>query len=194
MDLAFFLNAALLGVGLAMDACTVSIADGLGEPGMSRNKQLGIAGCFGLFQALMPMLGWFLVRFAVSVFSVLSPLLPWISLFLLLFIGIRMILRSLKDEEEESASGLLTVRILIVQALATSIDALSVGFTTAAYPALPAAVSSLIIGLITFFLCFLAVSLGKRVGAGLSKKAERMGGIVLICVGIELFLKGILFP
>lgn len=106
MDAIFFLNNALLGVGLSMDAFSVSLANGLNEPYMGRGKRLAVAGTFAFFQALMPMLGWFLVHELVSAFSVLSKFVPYAALILLAFIGGKMIAEALKnktlgDETEE---------------------------------------------------------------------------------------------
>ena len=125
----FFFNSVLLGVGLAMDAFSVSLANGLNEPDMKRSKICGIAGTFGFFQALMPVIGWICVHTVVQYFSAFEKLIPWIALVLLLFIGGKMLIEGIKNEEEESEKSGVGFGALMVQGIATSIDALSVGFT-----------------------------------------------------------------
>lgn len=191
MDLMFFVNNILLGVGLAMDAFSVSLANGLSDKCMSRRKALGVAGVFAGFQTAMPMLGWVFVHSLLSFFTAISPLIPWVALALLLFIGVKMICDSVRKKEEECC-GKLALGALLVQGLATSIDALSVGFTIGEYIFAHALVAVLLIGLVTFLICFAGVYIGKTFGSKLSNKAGILGGIILIVIGIEIFLKGIL--
>ncbi len=193
MDLMFILNSMLLGVGLAMDAFSVSLANGLGEPGMSRRKQLCIAGTFALFQGVMPMLGWVLVHTAVTYFKAFEPFIPWIALALLLFIGGKMIIDGIRkkgDGEEAVGVGL---GALMVQGVATSIDALSVGFTTAEYELPSALVSALIIAAVTFVICIAGLVIGRKFGTKLADKAQIFGGIILVIIGVEIFVKGVFF-
>lgn len=195
MDIIFFTNSVLLGVGLAMDAFSVSIANGLNEPDMSKGKMLGIAGTFGFFQALMPMLGWVCVHTIVEKFKSLEKFIPWISLILLLYIGIKMLVEGIKKKQkkEDVCPEVKTgIAALLVQGIATSIDALSVGFTIASYSLLYALVCSLIIAAVTFILCFIGVAAGKKFSAALSDKSEILGGIILIVIGLEIFIRGIL--
>ena len=131
LDLDFFINSFLLGVGLAMDAFSVSLANGMNEPLMKKRKGFAIAGVFGLFQGLMPFIGWICVHTVLNYFNSLQKLIPYIALLLLSFIGLKMIFD--KKEEGESGVNNLVFGALIVQAIATSIDALSVGFTIANY-------------------------------------------------------------
>ena len=147
----FILNSALLGVGLAMDAFSVSVANGLAEPGMRRLKTLGVAGVYSFFQFLMPIVGWLLVRTVVGWFGVIEKFIPYIALGLLLFIGIKMIVECLRGHADEETRR-LTLPLLLLQGIATAIDALSVGFTIAscaniisrvAGPTLPSIFSSL---------------------------------------------------
>lgn len=187
----FLLNSLLLGVGLAMDAFSVSIANGLAEPRMRRLKCAAVAGTYSFFQFLMPMLGWLLVHTVVGWFGVIEKFIPYIALILLLYIGIKMIVECLRGKEDEEIRR-LTVPLLLMQGVATSIDALSVGFTIAEHTlpmALPAAV---IIGAVTFVICSLGLWMGKRFGS-IFKHAEVVGGIILIMIGIEIFVKNIFF-
>ncbi|MBR5371152.1 MAG: manganese efflux pump [Oscillospiraceae bacterium] len=189
MDLsfAFLLNSVLLGVGLAMDAFTVSIANGLHEPHMKTNRKCLIAGTFAGFQALMPMIGWICVHTVVTYFSAFSKLIPWIALILLGFIGGKMIVEALKkdDKPEEAA---VSFKGLIVQGIATAIDALSVGFTIADYNVWNALLCAVIIAAVTFVICIVGISIGKRAGMKLADRATLLGGILLIGIGIEIFI------
>lgn len=187
----FFFNSILLGVGLAMDAFSVSLANGLHEPQMSKKKMCGVAGTFGFFQALMPMIGWICVHSIVQYFKAFEKFIPWIALFLLLYIGGSMLLEGIKgeDEEEEHHVG---KRALLMQGVATSIDALSVGFTIADYGFIMALVCSAIIAVVTLIICMGGLEIGKTVGTKLSGKAAILGGAILIFIGIEIFLTGIL--
>ena len=190
-SIVFFLNSALLGVGLAMDAFSVSMANGLHEPQMSRTKSAKVAGTFALFQAVMPMAGWICVHTIVELFSAFEQFIPWIALLLLGYIGGKMLLEGIKGEETEEAAE-LSAGALFVQGVATSIDALSVGFTISEYGWLMALVCSLIIAVVTFFICEAGLSIGRKFGTKLSGKASILGGVILIGIGIEIFLTGIL--
>lgn len=199
--MSFVLNSILLGVGLAMDAFSVSIANGLNEPGMSRKKTYGIAACYAFFQFAMPMIGWFCVHTIASYFKVFQKFIPWIALVLLLYIGGQMLfegIRRIKNKCEENPENcgcgtktVLTRKTLIIQGIATSIDALSVGFTTARYGTAAAFSSSLIIAVVTFVICMIGLLFGKKFGERLSEKATILGGIILIAIGIEIFVTGI---
>ena len=186
----FFLNSVLLGVGLAMDAFSVSLANGLHDPHMSRRRSAIIAGTFAGFQAAMPMLGWVCVHTIVEIFSSFEVFIPWIALALLGYIGGKMLVEGIKGEEAEEAAE-LSAGALFVQGVATSIDALSVGFTISEYGWLMALVCSLIIAVVTFFLCAAGLSLGKKFGTKLSGKASVLGGVILIGIGLEIFVTGV---
>ena len=192
----FFVNSLLMGVGLAMDAFSVSLANGLADPRMQKRKHLIIAATFAVFQAAMPLIGWFFVHTVLSWFSWLGGLIPWISLVLLSVIGGKMIFESAKRDCDKEDCTIPAVRLgwaaLILQGIATSIDALSVGFTIAEYPFGPALLEAAIIAAVTFGICFVGVDLGRRFGDRFSGKAEIVGGVILIAIGIEIFLTGIL--
>ena len=186
----FFFNSALLGVGLAMDAFSVSVANGLNEPCMKRKRMFFIAGIFAFFQALMPLLGWFFVTRLVHYFQMFEKFIPWVSLFLLLYIGGKMIFDcfrhgSCECDEEKPAIGLAA---LLVQGVATSIDALSVGFTIAEYHFSMALVSAFIISFVTMLICTAGVYIGKKFGNKFSNKSGLIGGIILIIIGLEIFI------
>jgi putative Mn2+ efflux pump MntP len=189
----FFFNSVLLGIGLAMDAFSVSLANGLNEPTMSKKKMCGIAGIFAFFQALMPMLGWFLIRTLCSCFNQFQKLIPWIALILLGFIGGKMLLEGIKNQESETEKSGLGFGVLIVQGIATSIDALSVGCTISEYGFFMALVSAFIIALVTFGICFSGLIIGKKFGTKIAGKASILGGVILIFIGLEIFVTGVFF-
>ncbi len=188
LDFMFYFNSLLLGVGLAMDAFSVSLANGLNESHMRLRKMCLVAGIFGVFQGLMPMLGWVCLHTLVQFFGVLQDLIPWISLGLLSYIGAKMILDSLKCENEGICNITLTFSALLLQGIATSIDALSVGFTIADYNFPEALIAASLIAAVTFAICFAGIFIGKKVGTKLAGKAGILGGIILIGIGIEIFV------
>ncbi len=190
------INSVLLGVGLAMDAFSVSIANGIIEPGMKKTRMLKIAGVYAFFQFAMPILGWLLVTTLEEIFTKFSVLIPWIALFLLLFIGGKMIVEAILEKkngkkEETEHQGKLTWKLVFVQGVATSIDALSVGFTIASYSPLRAFASSLIIGAVTLVICLIGLIFGRKIGEKISGIAQIIGGVILILIGIEIFVTGV---
>lgn len=196
MSLELIIRSILLGAGLAMDAFSVSLADGLGERDLSAARVFTIAGTFAAFQFVMPVAGWLLVHTAAEQFRGFQRFIPWIALLLLLFIGGKMLIEGIRDkhstddipDKAEKLSG----GELLLQGIATSIDALSVGFTIAAYSALTAVMSSLIIGGVTLIICIAGLYIGRRIGTRLSGSASILGGIILIAIGIEIWVSGIL--
>ena len=188
LNFLFFFNSMLLGVGLAMDAFSVSLANGLNEPSMKTRKVCSIAGIFAIFQALMPLIGWFLVHTIVQYVSAFEKLIPWIALGLLGYIGIQMLREGLHGGEEETEKPGIGLSALIVQGIATSIDALSVGFTIADYGFMQALLAAFIIAAVTFIICFIGVEIGKKAGTKLAGKASIFGGAILIFIGIEIFI------
>lgn len=187
----FFFNSVLLGVGLAMDAFSVSLANGLNEPKMKKSKMCGVAGVFAIFQALMPMTGWICVHTILQYFQVFEKFIPWIALILLLFIGGKMLLEGIRSQDGEIEKAEVSMAALFVQGVATSIDALSVGFTIVEYGLLMAIVCALIIATVTFFICMAGLIIGKKFGTKFSNKASILGGIILIIIGLEIFITGI---
>lgn len=188
-SLVFFVNSILLGAGLAMDAFSVSLANGLHQPQMKKGKMCTVAGVFAGFQALMPMIGWICVHTLLQAFEWFENLIPWIALFLLLYIGGKMLWEGLHpgDEEEETAKR-DGFSALLIQGIATSIDALSVGFTISEYNLVMALVAALIIAVVTFIICMAGLEIGKRFGTKLSNKADILGGVILIGIGLEIFI------
>ncbi len=193
MDFIFFTNSLLLGVGLAMDAFSVSLVNGMNDSKMKKGKMLGISSLFALFQALMPLLGWICVHTILTHFKAFEKFIPYIALALLAFIGGKMLYDGVKNKEAEEEKPKVGFWGLIIQAVATSIDALSVGFTIAEHTFLMALISVLIIGVVTFIICLLGVILGKKFGTALANKANILGGVILILIGLEIFITGVFF-
>lgn len=191
MTFTFFFNSILLGIGLAMDAFSVCLANGLNEPSMKPKRMCGVASVFAVFQALMPMIGWVFVHTIASYFTSFQKLIPWISLILLLYIGGKMLIEGIRTKEDDEKPA-VSLGALMIQGVATSIDALSVGFTIAEYGLCEALVCSLIIAVVTFFICLGGLKIGRQFGTKLSNKAAILGGVILILIGIEIFAGGML--
>lgn len=190
----FLFNSILLGTGLAMDAFSVSMVNGLKEPKMPLRKMNLIAGVYAFFQFAMPMTGWICVHTILTYFKKFETFIPWIALILLLYIGRKMLIEGIRKTEEDTAdNSALTFSTLIIQGIATSIDALSVGFTIANYALLMAVICSLIIAAVTYIISITGIVIGKKAGTKLSSKASVLGGVILIAIGIEIFIKGIFF-
>lgn len=190
----FILFSLSIGFGLAMDAFSVSLANGLNEPCMKRNRMCLIAGVFAFFQFLMPLLGWLCVHTIVQYFGSFEKFIPYIALILLSFIGGKMLYEGFHcDKDEDCCCGkALGFGALLIQGVATAIDALSTGFTIAEYDFWHALACCLLIAVVTFILCFIGLFLGKKFGTFLAGKASLLGGIVLIVIGVTIFLRGIL--
>lgn len=191
MNFEFFLMSIALGAGLAMDAFSVSLANGLNEPCMGTRKMCGIAGVFSLFQFAMPMIGWICVHTIMQYFQVFGKLVPWIALGLLGYIGGKMLYEGITCKGEECECGAIGLSALLVQGVATSIDALSVGFTIAEYNWIMALVCCLVIAIVTFILCSIGLLLGKTFGTKLTGKASIFGGSILLIIGIKIFVEGV---
>ena len=194
MDLSFtfFFNSILLGVGLAMDAFSVSLANGLGEPKMKKAKMAGVAGIFSLFQFAMPLIGWICVATVAQYFKAFEKCIPWIALGLLGYIGGKMLYDGIRNKDSQEEKNAVGISALLVQGVATSIDALSVGFTIADYNFFEALLACLLIGVVTFFICFAGIAIGKKAGTKLAGKAGIFGGVILIAIGIEIFVSSLI--
>ena len=190
----FFLNSMLLGIGLAMDAFSVSLANGLSEPQMKAGRMNVIAGTYSFFQFAMPMIGWVCVHTIVERFRAFEKFVPWIALALLGYIGGEMLVKGIrKEESREHSEGekphAITAGKLLVQGVATSIDALSVGFTIEQYEFPMALTASVIIAVVTHGLCLGGLAIGRKFGFRLADKASIVGGLILIGIGIEILVK-----
>lgn len=191
-DFLFFLNSVLFGVGLAMDAFSVSMANGLNEPDMKKTKMCLVAGTFCTFQIIMPLIGWFCVHTVAEKFTAFQKYIPYIALVLLGYVGGKMLYEGIKNKDSDEKGTAVGMGALLIQGVATSIDALSVGFTISSYSFTEAAVEALIIGAVTFVLCTVGLKIGKTFGTKISGKASILGGAILIGIGIEIFITGLI--
>ena len=194
-DFLFFFNSILIGVGLAMDAFSVSLANGLNEPRMRLPKTLSVAAVFAVFQAVMPLVGWVCVHTVADYFTAFEVAIPWIALALLSYIGIKMLIDGIKecrclagDTDACEIKKPLGFSLLMMQGVATSIDALSVGFTISEYNIIQALVCVALIALVTFGICFGGLFIGRKFGTRLAGKSSIFGGAILIFIGLEIFI------
>ena len=185
----------LLSLSLAMDCFAISCVVGMLQPELARKYVLRFSLAFGVFQGGMPLLGWLFVHLLVERFTVLEKFTPWVALGLLLYIGIGMIIDAVKNKDGEEDEGAQSFGIgkLLVMGVATSIDALSVGVTIAELPWQMALVEAVVIGIVTWAICLLGIRLGAAFGTKFKKQAGMIGGIILIGIGLEIFIKGVFF-
>ena len=193
MKFLFYLNSIGFGIGLAMDAFSVSLANGLNEPKMKTKKMCGIAAIFAGFQTIMPLIGWICVHTIAEYFISFQKYIPWIALILLVYIGGKMLIEGIRSRNEVTQEkDVVGMSELVVQGIATSIDALSVGLTIVEYSWIEALVESLIIGIVTYIICYGGLVIGKKFGTRLAGKASIFGGIILITIGLEIFINGLI--
>ena len=178
------LEIVLIAIGLAMDAFAVSICKGLSMKKMSWKKAIIVGGYFGLFQGLMPVIGYFL---GTTFESLVTKIDHWIAFGLLSFIGANMI-REAFEEDEEHCTDNINVKTMLVLAIATSIDALAVGITFA-FLKVNLVLATIIIGIVTFVLCIIGTKIGNRFGNKYKNKAEFSGGLILILIGLKILLE-----
>lgn len=186
----FICKSIVLGVGLAMDAFSVSMANGLQNPGMSRKRMFTIAGTFAFFQFLMPVIGWVCVHTVSERFTAFQKMVPWIAFILLVLIGGKMLLEGIRGTGETEEEVRLSHSELFMQGIATSIDALSVGFTIASYSAAQALWASVLIAGTTLIICLAGVRIGRYFGMRLAGKASVLGGLILIAIGCKILFGG----
>ena len=191
MNLEMVIGSALLGAGLAMDAFSVSMANGMNRPHMKQGRVITIAGTFALFQFFMPMIGWFLVTFTANFLTGFMKAVPWIGCILLVYIGGSMILEGMKKDAEEDAEKEAAGGQLFLQGIATSIDALSVGFTIASYSVSEALIASLIIGAVTFVICYAGVKIGIRFGMKFARHSSILGGSILLAIALKILIENL---
>ena len=191
LGFSFFFNCILFGIGLAMDAFSVSLDNGLNEPGMKKGKMCAVAGVFAAFQAIMPLTGWVCVHTIVQYFRAFEQFIPWIALILLGYIGGKMLYDGITGGDGEEEDCGVGFKALMLQGVATSIDALSVGFTIADYDFFSALLAALIIAAVTFFICMGGLVIGRTAGTRLAGRAGILGGVILLFIGAEIFVTSI---
>ena len=192
LGISFFITNIVLGIGLAMDAFSVSLANGLNESKMKTRRMCLVAGVFAVFQFIMPLIGWVCVSAVANLFEVFRKFIPWIALILLSYIGGKMLYEGIKNKENEDEKPAVSFKDLLVQGVATSIDALSVGFTISNYEFPEATLACLLIGIVTFIICFGGLHIGKKAGTKLAGKASILGGVILIFIGLEILISSLL--
>ena len=180
---------ALIGVGLAMDAFAVSICKGLAMRRMNYKKAIIIAAFFGVFQALMPALGYVL---GTTFANKIAAIDHWIAFILLALIGANMIKEALSSDDDECQDDSLRLGDLIMLSIATSIDALAVGITFAFFN-VSLLLSVSMIGIITFIICVIGVKVGNVFGEKYKSKAELAGGLILIVMGAKILIDHLFF-
>ena len=188
MNFEFVIQSLMVGLGLAMDSCTVSMTDGMNEKNMTIIKNILIALIFTIFQQVMPIVGYFIGRIF---YGFISKYVPIIALIILGILGVKMLADTIKDNNQSEKLGKLTFSIIILQAIATSIDALSVGVTFVGHSIQKMLFSTAIIGVITFILTFFGVKIGKKFGTLFGKDAQIVGGLMLILNGIEIYISSL---
>lgn len=180
---------ALIGVGLAMDAFAVSICKGLAMRRMNYKKAIIIAAFFGVFQALMPALGYVL---GTTFANKIAAIDHWIAFILLALIGANMIKEALSSDDDECQDDSLRLGDLIMLSIATSIDALAVGITFAFFN-VSLLLSVSMIGIITFIICVIGVKVGNVFGEKYKSKAKLAGGLILIVMGAKILIDHLFF-
>ncbi len=185
-----YIEVFLIGVGLSMDAFAVCASNGIVYKNANKRWGLAMALCFGAFQAAMPTIGYFLGSAFTEYIKAFDHI---IALVLLGFIGGKMIVDAIRGDDSDESGLTLTVPVLLLQGVATSIDALAVGISFAALESVNIATSVTIIGLTTFVLSIIAVFLGKRFGKLLNNKAQLVGGLILVAIGVKIFVEHAFF-
>lgn len=179
----------LIGVGLSMDAFAVCATNGIVYKNTNKKWGFAMALCFGIFQALMPTLGFYLGSAFAKYITAFDHI---IALVLLGFIGVKMFIDGIKDGESETGQR-MTFGVLIIQGIATSIDALAVGISFAALEDIRILPAAVLIGCTTFVLSIIALIIGKRFGKLLGGKAQIVGGIILVAIGLKIFIEHTFF-
>ncbi len=179
----------LISIGLSMDAFVVSIGKGISLTDTNKKKMLIIALFFGGFQALMPLLGYFI---GTTFSEYITNYDHWIAFVLLAYIGINMIIEALGHDEDDTADS-FNIKEIFILAIATSIDALAVGVTFALLPNINITTSVITIGIITFVLSYIGVMFGKKIGEKFGKISEIFGGVILISIGTKILIEHLFF-
>ena len=184
-----FLELFLLAFGLSMDAFAVSLTNGMYSQKLKYSQVISVGMCFGGFQGMMPTIGYFL---GMAFASFITSADHYIALILLGYIGGSMIVDS-RSGHQEASSASLTASLLLVQGIATSIDALAVGVSLAALPNVNILSAASLIALVTFFFSVLGVRCGRLCGEKLGSHATLIGGVILVGIGVKIFVEHMFF-
>ena len=183
------INSLLLALGLGVDSFSISLVNGISYPNSNKKEHLKQSLIFGICQSLMPFIGYILLVYFSNRLTIIKTVSPYISLVLLSYLGIKLIMESFKTNNIEKNNAKLTTSTLILQGIATSIDAVSCSFSMINLSMFKAVIEITIIGIVTVVLSYLALSLGKEIGRKVEKYSQIIGGIILILIGIILFVK-----
>jgi len=175
----------LLAIGLSFDSFAVSVVSGLNLPHIRFFQAVKIAIFLAAFQAAMPLVGWLVGN---SMKSLIAPVDHWIAFGLLSLIGGKMIIESLVNHEEREIKNPLHIRVILMLSIATSIDALAVGFSFATLLD-RIVIAVFIIGAVTFIAAMLGILLGKKTGPNFNRYAEITGGLILILIGLKILIE-----
>ena len=183
------INSLLLALGLGVYSFSISLVNGISYPDTSKKDQLKESFIFGICQSIMPFTGYILLVYFSNKLTILKTVSPYVSLILLSYLGIKLIIESFKTNMIEKSNIKLTIGTLILQGIATSIDAVSCSFSMINLSMFEAVIEIVIIGIVTVILSLLALNLGKEIGKKIEKYSQIIGGIILIIIGIVLFIK-----
>lgn len=188
--ISFILSSVLFGLGLAVDAFLISLSNGINAPQIKRGKIFAAAAVFAVFQFAAPMLGWICVKTVASKFALFKDCLSGIALAILLFLGIKMLVAGLRTDSAEPRPVKTGIGALLLQAMVTSVDALSVGFAITQYNLYTALMCSAIIAAVTFIVYTAGFFTGRKFGGKFADKADLIGGIIFIVMALEVFFRG----
>jgi len=173
-----------IALGLAIDSFSVSVANGLANKTFKIREALKISAFFGFFQGIMPVIGWVAGE---SVADLISGFDHWIAFLILTLVGVKMIYGAIRNKSQNFIKS-LNIKVLLILSIATSIDALAVGLTLS-FLEISVLFPALVIGVVTFLLCFLGVFVGSRFGSILKNKVKILGGLILIGIGLQILLE-----
>ncbi len=176
----------ILAIGLSMDSFAVSISCGLEEQRISFQHAVKISFSFAFFQGLLPVVGWFM---GTGIKGYIEQFDHWVAFILLAYLGVKMIYESFRDEESDKMSNIYSWKHIFALSIATSIDALIVGFTYAMVSTSSIFSGAVIIGAVTFFFAMLGIRIGKDVAGNFGKKVELLGGLILIGIGVKILVQ-----
>ncbi|NMC60470.1 MAG: manganese efflux pump [Candidatus Methanofastidiosa archaeon] len=178
----------LIAIGLSVDALAVSVTSGLVIKNPKINDALKISASFGIFQAFMPLIGWVS---GIKISNLISSFDHWIAFFILVFIGIKTIYETTRSESKEKKFNPLDFKVLMALSIATSIDALAVGLSFA-FLEIDIVGPFLIIGFVTFIICFIGFFMGDKFGHLFENKVKVIGGAILIIIGFRILIEHVI--
>lgn len=190
------INSFILGLGLAMDAFSICVANTMDDKYNNNVKTVIMPLIFGFFQFLMPLIGYLFVNVLSDNISIINNCIHIISFLVLSYIGIKMIYESIVDKKKDikdtqdtqDTQDNSSFKLILIQGLITSIDALSAGFAFSSYNIQSAIIASVVIGVVTFIMCVMGANIGRKIGKILIDNAKIYGGIILILIGLRIYL------